>query len=74
MVEGSGKAREISLGDDFDVVVKVNGIRIDVHTDGSVDACLSHVVFRHLPSPSRIGDPIGHRSMRFSVSSRMTCS
>ena len=39
MGEGSGKAREISLGEDFgDVAVKVNGVRVEVHTDGSVDA------------------------------------
>ena len=37
MAEGSGKAREISLGDDFgDVAVKVNGVRVEVHTDGSI--------------------------------------
>ena len=29
MAEGSGKAREISLGEDFgDVAVKVNGVRV----------------------------------------------
>src|ERR1035437_7000965 len=39
MGEGSGKAREISLGEDFgDVAVKVNGVRVEVHTDGRVDA------------------------------------
>src|ERR1039458_4256227 len=39
MGEGSSKAREISLGEDFgDVAVKVNGVRVEVHTDGSVDA------------------------------------
>ena len=32
MAEGSGKAREISLGEDFgDVAVKVNGVRVEVH-------------------------------------------
>ena len=37
MGEGSGKAREISLGEDFgDVAVKVNGVRVEVHTDGSI--------------------------------------
>jgi hypothetical protein len=39
MAEGSGKVREISLGEDFgDVAVKVNGVRVEVHTDGRVDA------------------------------------
>src|SRR5947209_1751727 len=50
MAEGSGKAREIFLGDDFDVVVKVNGIRIDVHTDGSVDAYTQGAVKVHSPA------------------------
>ena len=50
MGEGSGRAREISLGDDFDVVVKVNGIRIDVHTDGSVDAYTGGAVKVHCPA------------------------
>jgi hypothetical protein len=36
MVEGSGTAREISLGEDFgDVVVKVNGALIAVRSDGT---------------------------------------
>jgi hypothetical protein len=37
-MEGSSNAKEISLGDGFgDVALKVNGTRIEVHTDGSVD-------------------------------------
>jgi len=45
---GGGKAREISLGDDFgDVAVKVNGVRVEVHTDGSVDAYTEGVVKVH---------------------------
>ena len=37
MSEGASKARKISLGDNFgDVVVKVNGVRVEVHTDGSI--------------------------------------
>ena len=37
MAQPSGKAKEISLGEDFgDVAVKVNGVRVEVHTDGSV--------------------------------------
>jgi hypothetical protein len=36
MAEGSGTAREISLGDNFgDVAVKANGARVEIHTDGS---------------------------------------
>jgi len=39
MGDGSGKAREISLGNDFgDVAVKANGVRVEIHTDGSVVA------------------------------------
>lgn len=48
MAQGSGNAREISLGDDFgDVVVKANGVRIEVHTDGSVDAYTERPVNVH---------------------------
>jgi len=37
MAQPSGKAKEISLGEDFgDVAVKVNGVRVEVHTDGSI--------------------------------------
>ena len=37
MAEGSGKAREISLGDDFgDVVVKANGAQVKIGADGSI--------------------------------------
>src|ERR1035437_5271915 len=56
MAEGSGKAREISLkeislGEDFgDVAVKVNGVRVEVHTDGSVDAYTAGTVKVHSPA------------------------
>jgi hypothetical protein len=34
---GTGKAKEIALGNDFgDVAVTVNGVRVEVHTDGSI--------------------------------------
>ena len=37
MAQPSGKAKEISLGEDFgDVAVRVNGVRVEVHTDGSI--------------------------------------
>jgi len=36
-----GKAKEISLGEDFgDVAVKVNGVRVEVTRDGNVTVCL----------------------------------
>ena len=39
MTEDSSKTKEISFGDDFgDVAVKVNGVRIEVRTDGHVSA------------------------------------
>jgi hypothetical protein len=39
MSEGSGKARQIDLGENFgDVAVKANGIRVEMHADGSVVA------------------------------------
>ena len=37
MADGSGKAREIDLGEDFGaVVVKANGARVEIGADGSV--------------------------------------
>jgi hypothetical protein len=37
MAQPSGKAKEISLGEDFgDLSVKVNGVRVEVHRDGSI--------------------------------------
>jgi hypothetical protein len=48
MGEGSSKTREISLGEDFgDVAVKVNGVRVEVHTDGRVDAYTNGAVQVH---------------------------
>jgi hypothetical protein len=38
MAQPSGKAKEISLGDDFgDVTVKANGTAVDIHADGSIE-------------------------------------
>jgi hypothetical protein len=37
MIQQNTKTKEISLGEDFgDVAVKVNGVRVEVHTDGSI--------------------------------------
>jgi hypothetical protein len=37
IMAGSGKAKEISLGNDLgEVAVKVNGVRLEVHPDGSI--------------------------------------
>ena len=39
MTEGSGKAKEIALGDELgDISVKANGVRVEIHTDGSIVA------------------------------------
>ena len=47
MAEGSS-AKEISLGDGFgEVAVKANGIRIELHADGSVDAYTAGAVMVH---------------------------
>jgi hypothetical protein len=54
VVEGSRKAREISLGDDFgDVAVSVNGVRIEVRTDGSVLAYTKGGVDAYTNGPIR---------------------
>jgi hypothetical protein len=55
MVEGSGKAREISLGEDFgDVAVKVNGVRVEVHTDGSILAYTNGRVDAYTNGPVQV--------------------
>jgi hypothetical protein len=48
-------AREISLGDDFgDVAVKVNGVRVEVRTDGSVLAYTKGGVDAYTNAPVRV--------------------
>src|SRR5260370_31555184 len=55
MAEGSGKAREISLGEDFgDVTVKVNGVRVEVHTDGSILAYTNGKVDAYTNGPVQV--------------------
>jgi antirestriction protein ArdC len=52
---GSGKAREISLGEDFgDVAVKVNGVRVEVHTDGSILAYTNGRVDAYTNGPVQV--------------------
>src|SRR5947208_2132008 len=39
MSESGGRAKEIVLGDELgDIAVKTNGVRVEIHTDGSVVA------------------------------------
>jgi hypothetical protein len=39
MTESGGKAKEILLGDELgDIAVRANGVRVEIHTDGSVVA------------------------------------
>ena len=65
MGDGSGKATEISLRDGFgEIVVNANGVRVEVHTDKSVDAYTRGAVKVHSPAndsaaakpASKIGD------------------
>jgi hypothetical protein len=45
---GSGKSKEIVLGDELgDIAVKANGVRVEIHTDGSVDAFTNGAVHVH---------------------------
>jgi hypothetical protein len=42
------KVKEINLGPDFgDIAVEVNGVRVEVHADGSVDAYTDRAVNAH---------------------------
>ena len=55
MAEGSGKATEISLGEDFgDVAVKVNGVRVEVHADGSILAYTNGRVDAYTNGPVQV--------------------
>jgi hypothetical protein len=55
MAEGSGKTREISLGEDFgDVAVKVTGVRVEVHTDGSILAYTNGRVDAYTNGPVQV--------------------
>ena len=55
MAEGSNTAREISLGEDFgDVAVKVNVVRVEVHTDGSILAFTNGRVDAYTNGPVQV--------------------
>ncbi len=65
MTGSSSKTKEIALGDDFgDVAVKANGVRVEIHTDGSVvaytesdvDAYTNGAVHVH-PAVNDVGEP-----------------
>src|ERR1035437_242253 len=61
MGEGSSKAREISLGEDFgDVAVKVNGVRVEVHTDGSILAYTNGRVDAYTNGPLQVHPPANY--------------
>jgi hypothetical protein len=55
MADSSGKAKEISLGNDFgDVAVTVNGVRVEVHTDGSILAYTNRSVDAYTNGPVQV--------------------
>src|ERR1022692_2536118 len=55
MADSSGKAKEISLGSDFgDVAVTVNGVRVEVHTDGSIAAYTNKSVDAYTNGPVQV--------------------
>jgi len=54
----SGKVREISLGEDFgDVAVKVNGVLVVIHTDGSLLAYTNKSVEAYTSGPVQVHAP-----------------
>lgn len=60
MGEGSGTAREISLGEDFgDVAVRVNGVRVEISHDGIVTTkpAPANDAAAKTEAPLQIGDP-----------------
>jgi len=55
MADSSGKAKEIYLGDTFgDVVMTVNGVRVEVHTDGSILAYTNRSVDAYTNGPVQV--------------------
>jgi hypothetical protein len=55
MTGSGGKTKEILLGGDFgDVVVKVNGVRVEVHTDGSILAYTNRRVDAYTNGPVKV--------------------
>jgi hypothetical protein len=76
MTESGGKAKVIVLGEEYgDIAVKANGVRVEIHTDGSIAAYTNGAVHVHraandhgkpavvvLNVAPRIGDvmPAGH--------------
>jgi len=55
MSGSGGKAKEIALGNDFgDVAVTVNGVRVEVHTDGSVLAYTNRSVDAYTNGPVQV--------------------
>src|ERR1039457_2226937 len=55
MADSSGKAKEFALGNDFgDVAVTVNGVRVEVHTDGSILAYTNSSVDAYTNGPVKV--------------------
>jgi hypothetical protein len=58
MADGGGKAREIDLGEDFGkVVVTANGVRVEIHTDGSILAYTKRSVDAYSNGPAQVVHP-----------------
>jgi hypothetical protein len=57
MTASGGKVKEIVLGEEFgDIAVKANGVRVEIHTDGSVAAYTNGAVHVH-PAANDDGKP-----------------
>src|SRR5438270_13141473 len=55
MSGSGGKPKEIALGNDFgDVAVRVNGVRLEVHTDGSIAAYTNRSVDAYTNGPVQV--------------------
>ena len=55
MSGSGGKPKELSLGSDFgDVAVTVNGVRVEVHTDGSIAAYTNRSVDAYTSGPVQV--------------------
>ena len=65
MGSSDGNAKEISLGDSFgDVAVKANGVRVEIHTDGSILAYTHGDVNAYTSASVRVHTPANDTAVK----------
>jgi hypothetical protein len=65
MTESGGKANEIVLGDELgDIAVRANGVRVEIHTDGSILAYTNRSVDAYTNGPVQVHPGAGTGARR----------